>query len=266
MSVYKNMAFGLKLQKISKQEIDERIQHAANLLELTEYLHRKPKALSGGQRQRVALGRAIVRKPSVFLFDEPLSNLDAKLRNHMRVELKQLHRSLSTTMIYVTHDQVEAMTMADRMVVMNNGHIQQFDTPQVIYNQPANTFVATFIGSPAMNLINGVSNNGVFTSANKDITLPLQPPQSATTTNFTIGIRPENLVIEKDAADGALKGVIDEIEPLGASQVLHVACGNQRLVISTSSTKSYTHGDTIYIRCPQDHVHWFALPSGERLS
>ena len=166
MTVYKNMAFGLKLRKMKKEEIDKRVQFAAQILGLTEYLDRKPKALSGGQRQRVALGRAIVRSPKVFLMDEPLSNLDAKLRVQMRTEITRIHKAVGATTIYVTHDQTEAMTMADRVVVMKDGYIQQIGTPREIYSNPSNIFVATFIGAPAMNILHGEYDNGVIRLSN----------------------------------------------------------------------------------------------------
>ena len=201
MSVYENMAFGLKLRKFDKEEIKERVNEAAMILGLEDYLDRKPKALSGGQRQRVAVGRAIVRKPKVFLFDEPLSNLDAKLRVQMRTEISKLHQSLGATMIYVTHDQTEAMTMGDRIVIMKDGVVNQIDTPLKLYNKPANRFVAGFIGSPAMNFIKGKIENGstvIFKSSGGDLKLDLPADISENLRKFVnkevwMGIRPEDI-------------------------------------------------------------------------
>src|SRR6187200_3465772 len=196
MTVFQNMAFGLKIKKVPKAEIEQRVAVAANIVGLTSYLKRKPGTLSGGQRQRVALGRAIVRNPKVFLFDEPLSNLDAKLRVQMRIEITRLQRTLGVTTIYVTHDQTEAMTMADRIAVMKDGVLQQFDTPMETYHKPANLFVAGFIGSPAMNLIHGqVDEDGVFTDASHQLKLQLRGylPSSFSNGPLVLGIRPENI-------------------------------------------------------------------------
>ncbi|MDI6765533.1 MAG: sn-glycerol-3-phosphate ABC transporter ATP-binding protein UgpC [Bacteroidota bacterium] len=201
MSVYENLAFGLKMRRYPKNEIQERVHQAADILGIKEMLDRKPKSLSGGQRQRVALGRAIVRKPKVFLFDEPLSNLDANLRVQMRTEISKLHKKIETTMIYVTHDQIEAMSMGDRIVVMHKGVVQQVDTPLAIYNNPSNQFVAGFIGSPTMNFFEGrlLSNNGLtFESNTKQFSLPLHLETSKrlsahANTEITLGIRPEHI-------------------------------------------------------------------------
>ncbi len=227
MTVFENMAFGLRLRKFPKDEITKRVQEAASILGIEEYLNRKPKALSGGQRQRVAVGRAIVRKPKVFLFDEPLSNLDAKLRVQMRTEISKLHRRLGATMIYVTHDQTEAMTMADRIVLMKDGHIQQIASPLDIYNGPANRFVAGFIGSPAMNFIEGrirKERSLVFEAADGAIRLPLDKIQGRRLADhvgkpLTLGIRPEHIhdaaTSPRTMASWKIKAGIEIVEPMG---------------------------------------------------
>ena len=222
MTVYENMAFGLKLKKVDKKEIDVRVKDAARILGLGEYLQRKPKALSGGQRQRVAVGRAIVRKPKVFLFDEPLSNLDAKLRVQMRTEISKLHKQLGATMIYVTHDQTEAMTMGDRIVIMKDGIINQVDTPMNLYSKPVNKFVAGFIGSPAMNFIDVSINseNKIFSKEEKLI-FDLSVEQKNQLKDYSdkeiiLGIRPEDIRIENNLKNSIeLEVLIDVIEPMG---------------------------------------------------
>lgn len=227
MTVYDNMAFGLKLRKFSKEEIHSRVSEAARILGLEEYLERKPKALSGGQRQRVAVGRAIVRKPKVFLFDEPLSNLDAKLRVQMRTEISKLHQRLEATMVYVTHDQVEAMTMGDKIVVMKDGFVQQIDSPLNLYNHPVNKFVAGFIGSPAMNFVSGVIKNEgklSFVSSNKVFELPLSSRytdklKSHAGKNVYMGIRPEDFYDESTKKEGTeyfqIIPELEVVEPMG---------------------------------------------------
>jgi multiple sugar transport system ATP-binding protein len=225
MTVYENMAFGLKLRKFPKAEIDARVRDAAQILGIEEYLERKPKALSGGQRQRVAVGRAIVRKPKVFLFDEPLSNLDAKLRVQMRTEISKLHHRLEATMIYVTHDQTEAMTMGDRIVVMKDGIVHQIDTPLNLYNYPVNKFVAGFIGSPAMNFMEGtIEQNSGLHFREKNSPLVLAVPQTKETAlessigkTVWMGIRPEHIVDAQAAGDSASKAAVkvEVVEPMG---------------------------------------------------
>ncbi|KAA3659499.1 MAG: sn-glycerol-3-phosphate ABC transporter ATP-binding protein UgpC, partial [Calditrichaeota bacterium] len=225
MTVFQNMAFGLKLRKYPKPEINERVQHAAEILEISELLHRKPKELSGGQRQRVAVGRAIVRNPKVFLFDEPLSNLDAKLRVQMRTEISKLHSKLKTTMIYVTHDQVEAMTMGDRIVVMRDGLVLQVDTPLNLYNSPNCKFVAGFIGTPTMNFLKGKisQNNGLwFDNGSTKLHIPKNKEQSLGTyinKDVYFGIRPESIhdANNKDKTDKDISTSlnIDVVEPMG---------------------------------------------------
>jgi len=227
MTVYDNMAFGLKLRKYSKQEIQDRVREAASILGIEELLGRKPKALSGGQRQRVAVGRAIVRKPKVFLFDEPLSNLDAKLRVQMRTEISKLHHTLGTTMIYVTHDQTEAMTMGDTIVLMKDGHVHQIDTPLNLYNHPVNKFVAGFIGSPSMNFFKGtlvkkqglrfVQESGAF-----ELPIPLKISKKVSakaSKEVFLGLRPEHIALTSGASDrkgsAKVRATVEVVEPMG---------------------------------------------------
>jgi len=236
MTVYENLAFGLKLRKYSKPDIDQRVREAARILGIESYLDRKPKALSGGQRQRVALGRAIVRQPKVFLFDEPLSNLDANLRVQMRTEISRLHHRLQTTMIYVTHDQIEAMSMGDRIVVMRDGVVQQVDSPLTIYHNPVNKFVAGFIGSPTMNFIPGhLHRNGAlgFRNENASLALPLTPDmakrvEGAAQGAVTLGIRPEHIHLHKPADAGKLAPItanIEVVEPVGNEIFVYFSIG-----------------------------------------
>ncbi|MCD6386188.1 sn-glycerol-3-phosphate ABC transporter ATP-binding protein UgpC [Candidatus Sumerlaeota bacterium] len=241
MTVYKNMAFGLKLRKFRKDEIDRRVREAAEILGITDLLDRRPKALSGGQRQRVAVGRAIVRKPKVFLFDEPLSNLDAKLRVQMRAELIKLHSKLQTTVIYVTHDQVEAMTMGSRIAVMKDGIIQQIDSPLSLYNKPVNKFVAGFIGSPPMNFMEGIievkDEDVFFNEGNIKVKVPqefaaaLRPYNNQT---VTFGIRPEDIYIagygEPETGTAKVKSKVEIIEPMGAEIYVYLTTGKTPFV------------------------------------
>lgn len=239
MSVYENMAFGLKLRKFSRDEIDRRVREAAGILGIEEYLDRKPKVLSGGQRQRVAVGRAIVRKPKVFLFDEPLSNLDAKLRVQMRAEICGLHRRLEATMIYVTHDQTEAMTMGDTIVLMKDGFVQQVDSPLTLYNKPQNKFVAGFIGSPSMNFLAGTIKKGrtiSFVEHNEGISLPISPKHQAMVRPYLgreiiLGLRPEN-IYEGSRASGPRgttrrKVHVETVEPMGNEIFVYFSTGIQ---------------------------------------
>ena len=238
MSVYDNMAFGLKIRKFPKEDIDQRVREAAKILDIEELLERKPKALSGGQRQRVAVGRAIVRQPKVFLFDEPLSNLDAKLRVQMRAEISGLHNRLQATMIYVTHDQVEALTMADKIVVMKSGIIQQIGKPLELYNEPVNKFVAGFIGSPPMNFMevkveaegaNIFVNEGSFRlKVNEQIAKKLK---SYVGKSVTFGIRPEDVQYAEDAiADSTITGVVTVVEPLGSETHVYVSTSKAQVI------------------------------------
>src|SRR5476651_597590 len=245
MSVASNMAFGLKMRKFEKAEIDKRIKRASEILGIEDLLARKPRQLSGGQRQRVALGRAIVRDPKVFLFDEPLSNLDAKLRVQMRVELKKLHERLGTTAIYVTHDQVEAMTLGDRVVVMRDGRVQQVGDPMELYNEPANRFVAGFIGSPAMNFV-GVrlaAVNGGLWAESEGIRLKVPGPLKDrvgpyTGKEVTLGVRPEDLGIagDGDATDLSFDAAVEVVERLGSEILLDVVAGATSMVASVEPT------------------------------
>ncbi len=268
MSVYDNMAFGLKMRKFDKSEIEVRVNEAAEILGIHEYLKRKPRKLSGGQRQRVALGRAIVRHPRVFLFDEPLSNLDAKLRVQMRVELKKLHERLGTTAIYVTHDQVEAMTLGDRVVVMRDGWVQQVGDPMELYNEPANRFVAGFIGSPAMNFaeVRIAAENGSLWAEGDGIRLKV-PAEMADRVGahagkgVTFGIRPEDLRIagdgDGDAADMRLDAEVEVVERLGSEILLDVAVGKTTMVASVEPTVTAKVHDRLRFAVNPDRVHFF---------
>ena len=266
MSVYDNMAFGLKMRKFDRREIAERVKATADILGIQDYLKRKPRQLSGGQRQRVALGRAIVRHPRVFLFDEPLSNLDAKLRVQMRVELKKLHLRLGTTAIYVTHDQVEAMTLGDRVVVMKDGWVQQVGEPLELYNQPANKFVAGFIGSPAMNFatVTMTDGNGRVTAKNAgfEIEVPgseaerLRPHVGQ---QLTMGIRPENLHVASDADPVGLtfNSKIEVIEQLGSEILLDVRVGDGTMVAAVDPTTRAKVEDTLRLAINPQRLHFF---------
>ena len=257
-TVAANMGFPLKMAGMPKAEIDARVAKAAEILGLTPYLSRYPRAMSGGQRQRVAMGRAIVRNPQVFLFDEPLSNLDAKLRVQMRSEIRELHQRLKTTTVYVTHDQIEAMTMADRIVVMRDGRISQIGAPLDLYDRPANTFVAGFIGSPAMNLIEGVAANGRFEAPG--LSLPL-PPGAAEGRKITYGIRPEHLHL---SAEGAPVQVV-VVEPTGAEIHLVLRAGNQELTAVVRERQSFKPGQTLHVAPDMGLVHLFDTATGERI-
>ena len=260
MTVYKNLSFGLETAGFNKAAIDERVQRAARKLQITDYLDRKPKALSGGQRQRVAIGRAIVREPKLFLFDEPLSNLDAELRVQMRVELSKLHADLAATMIYVTHDQVEAMTMADRIVVLRAGRIEQAGTPLELYNRPANQFVAGFIGSPKMNFLTAaastVSDSMVRLKLQGGGEVSIAGPIAATTASppVTLGIRPEHI----DIADGGFPMAVNLTEQLGGNTVIYGTLANgQALVAQLSGQARISRGDKVAVRLPADKCHLF---------
>ena len=261
MDVFDNMAFGLKLRKYPKQEIQDRVEEAARVLGLDSVLDRKPKELSGGQRQRVALGRAIVRKPSVFLFDEPLSNLDAKLRVQTRTEISKLHSDLGATMVYVTHDQVEAMTMGDRIVVLDGGYIQQVAPPLELYNRPANTFVASFIGSPAMNLIEGTASEGTFTSSAGD--LRVTGVSADVSGAVTLGIRPEDLYTSAESPDDRtlsdpVPGTLEVLEPMGNEIFAYVRVAPGSQVVARLEPQSLgAPGEPIGLRLDLGKVHLF---------
>ena len=250
MSVFDNMAYGLKIAKVPRDEIKARVDKAAKILELGHLLARKPRELSGGQRQRVAMGRAIVRQPQVFLFDEPLSNLDAKLRVQTRLEIQKLHRELGITSLFVTHDQVEAMTLAQRMMVMNAGRMEQFGTPEEVYNRPATTFVASFMGSPPMNLLRHAPNADFGGKP-----------------GAILGIRPEHLQVGQQAAGGWAVQV-DTIEMLGAERLLYCRLGDEALIVRTdeSLSSALDIGATLYVTPRTDRLHWFDAASGKRLA
>jgi sn-glycerol 3-phosphate transport system ATP-binding protein len=261
MSVYDNMAYGLKMRRMGRAEITARVERAAAILQLGELLDRKPRQLSGGQRQRVAMGRAIVRDPKVFLFDEPLSNLDAKLRVQMRVEIKRLQQELGTTSLYVTHDQVEAMTLADRLVVMNAGNVDQIGPPLDLYERPATVFVAGFIGSPAMNLIGGhVDAGGV---AIGDLVLPLDGQAGEPGRTVTIGLRPENLEL---ADDGPILIKTELLERLGADTIVHGRLADGTALTARAPGASALHlGEPIRLAIAPEHIHLFDAESGRRI-
>ena len=259
MTVYDNLAFGLKMTHVPKDEIVERVLNAAKILGLEELLDRKPKALSGGQRQRVALGRAIVRNAKVFLMDEPLSNLDAKLRVQMRAEIIKLHDELKATTIYVTHDQTEAMTMASRIVVMNKGYIQQIGTPIEVYNKPANTFVASFIGAPAMNLLNVTYKDGVITfSDGNTLTLPKHYlEEKDLPEEFILGIRPENIKTTFKEDNDSYPVEIQVAELLGREYYVHTLFGGIDLVSNTEVNEKLSMHDKCFIKIDKEKLHFF---------
>ncbi len=259
MSVYDNMAFGLKIKRMPKYEIDKRVHEAARILQIEEYLDRKPKALSGGQRQRVALGRAIVRNAKVFLMDEPLSNLDAKLRVQMRSEIIKLHETLNATTIYVTHDQIEAMTMASRIVVMKLGRVQQIGTPIEIYNHPANLFVAGFIGSPAMNFVrcsfDEKEGKAHFTDGHEiDVPASLYKGKGVPS-DVILGIRPENIV-EADS-EGEFEITVDVAELLGNEYYIHFNFGGASLVSKFPATRIIAAGEKLKVNFKKEKIHFF---------
>jgi multiple sugar transport system ATP-binding protein len=259
MTVAENMGFALKLQGQNRASIDKRVQEAAGILALGPLLNRLPKQLSGGQRQRVAMGRAIVRHPQVFLFDEPLSNLDAALRVNMRAEIKDLHRRLKTTTVYVTHDQIEAMTMADRIVVMRGGVVEQVGKPLDLYDRPANTFVATFIGSPAMNLFEGVAGDGIFV-AERGLSLPL-PAGYADKQISTYGVRPEHLAI----ADDGIPATVAVVEPTGSETHLVAKIGSTTATILLRERIDLKPGQLVKVAPDLGKIHLFS-PSGGRVN
>jgi multiple sugar transport system ATP-binding protein len=276
MDVYKNMAFGLKLRRTPKPEIDRRVREAARILGIEELLNRKPRQLSGGQRQRVAVGRAIVRQPEVFLFDEPLSNLDAKLRVQMRSELIKLHYQLEATMIYVTHDQVEAMTMGDRIVIMNNGEIQQVGAPMEVYDHPVNMFVAGFIGSPAMNFFQGkltAQNSDLFVDLGKFM-LKLPKSQINRFGNYlnqrvVFGIRPENLSDREEVGEHQQERVpakVNVVEPLGSEVIVELSAGDHTFVGRLDPTTTARPMQEIAVYFDMGRFHLFDAETGVDLT
>jgi multiple sugar transport system ATP-binding protein len=265
MSVHDNIAFPLKIRKVSKEETEKRVRESAELLGIAELLKRKPKELSGGQRQRVALGRAIVRNPDVFLMDEPLSNLDAKLRVYMRAELKRLQKKLGTTLIYVTHDQVEAMTMSDRVAIMNGGKLQQVDAPETAYNRPNNVWVAGFIGSPAMNFFDctfrtreggGILDAGEFsveiTSDMADLVR-----RSNAGSEVILGVRPEDIAVSKTRQPTAIEGSVYVVEPIGESVIVNANIGKSLVKARADPSFHAEIDDKVYIALNQNKVHIF---------
>ena len=269
MTVADNMAFSLKLRKAAPTMIEERVAKAAKILNLEPYLKRYPRELSGGQRQRVAMGRAIVRDPKVFLFDEPLSNLDAKLRVAMRGEIKALHQRLKTTTVYVTHDQVEAMTMADRIVVMHDGRVEQIGTPLELYDRPGNLFVAQFIGSPAMNVIEGTvrrANGAAHVEAGAGIRWPLGNASGGDGQRVAYGIRPEHLTLAGANAAGAVAGEIIVVEPTGAETELLLQAGEAQIVLVTHGRPQVNPGDRVGLAVEPAMVHVFDQKTGQRLA
>jgi len=268
MTVYKNMAFGLMLRGVSKQEIDKRVREAAEILGITNYLNAKPRVLSGGQRQRVAVGRAIVRNPKVFLFDEPLSNLDAKMRVQMRAEISKLHHQLKATIIYVTHDQIEAMTMGDRIVVMNEGTVQQIGTPLELYNKPANKFVASFIGSPPMNMIEGtlISKDGhIYFTDTKNIEIFVPETLQEHLKNFInqkiiLGIRPEDFMINPNQIPQkgiSISAIVDVVEPMGSEINLYLNTGVNTITVKLKLNSEPPVGKPFIVNADINKIHFF---------
>ena len=262
MSVFDNMAYGLKIAKVPLDEIKVRVDKAAKILELEPYLQRKPRELSGGQRQRVAMGRAIVRQPQVFLFDEPLSNLDAKLRAQTRLEIQKLHKELGVTSLFVTHDQVEAMTLAQRMIVMNAGRVEQIGTPDEVYHRPATTFVASFIGSPPMNLIKGHADGSRFTAGGQTLTLPAAAPRSG---ELILGLRPEHAELSQTGTAGwQLK--VEALEMLGAERLVYGHVGDTLFTVRLDATLVPPKvGDTVSLATTPEHLHWFDAATQQRV-
>ncbi|WP_048645721.1 ABC transporter ATP-binding protein [Nitratireductor soli] len=263
MTIAENMGFSLRLAKRSKEEIDQRVREAAGILGLADYLDRYPRQLSGGQRQRVAMGRAIVRDPQVFLFDEPLSNLDAKLRVQMRAELKDIHARLKTTTVYVTHDQIEAMTMADRIVVMRDGIVEQVGPPLDLYDRPNNTFVASFIGSPSMNLLEGViteARESVRVEGGAELPFEGAPPATG---KVVYGIRPEHLRL---AGDGeGFEAIATNVEPTGSETLVQVRLGGQIVSAQLRERVNIRAGDTVRLSAQPDKAHLFDAGTSQRL-
>ena len=281
MTVYENMAFALKLRKVPKEEIDKKVREAAEILDITQYLDRKPKALSGGQRQRVAIGRAIVRNPQVFLMDEPLSNLDAKLRNQMRAEIIKLRQRIDTTFIYVTHDQTEAMTLGDRIVIMKDGFIQQIGTPQQVFDHPANIFVAGFIGMPQMNFFDGqlIADGGHYSLKVMDASMDL-PAQSqarlkaadVSSMPVTLGIRPEHITFAPQAGPHCLTGTVDVSEMMGSEIHLHISAGGRDVVLRVPTTElgsehkgGIAYGTEVHFTFRSELIHLFDPQSEQNL-
>ena len=268
LTVAKNIAFPLEMRKVSQSEIGPRVEKAAKMLGLKDLMDRLPKQLSGGQRQRVAMGRAIVRDPKVFLFDEPLSNLDAKMRVQMRTEVRELHQTLRTTTVYVTHDQIEAMTMGDVVVLMNQGNIEQAGPPLELYDKPANLFVASFIGSPGMNFIEGSLDGAAgVVDVGEGIRIPvLAPNASSGSKNVTLGFRPEHATCSTTPSDGAIPGALKLVEPTGATTQLVIQWRDMELMVCTPDRITLAAGHPIYIKVPSASAHLFDAADGTRLA
>jgi len=263
MSVFENMAYGLKIQKVPKAEIEARVAKAARILELEPFMKRKPRELSGGQRQRVAMGRAIVRQPAVFLFDEPLSNLDAKLRAQTRLEIQKLHGELGITSLFVTHDQVEAMTLAQRMIVMNAGRMEQFGTPEEVYARPATTFVAGFIGAPPMNLLQGQAEGTRFTIDGHTLELPHAAPRNGP---LILGLRPEHANFF-ESGDTGWPLTVEVVETLGAERLVYGRLGRELFTVRIEGTlPAPKAGSAAVLHAPAEHLHWFDAETGQRVA
>ncbi len=261
MSVFDNMAYGLKIAKVPRAEIEARVQKAAKILELGALLERKPRQLSGGQRQRVAMGRAIVRQPQVFLFDEPLSNLDAKLRAQTRIEIQKLHAELGVTSLFVTHDQVEAMTLAQRMIVMNAGRMEQIGTPEEVYARPATTFVAGFMGPPPMNLLAGSADGSRFTTGGLTLALPAAAARGG---ELLLGVRPEHC--EPSPSGGGWPLKVEVVEMLGAERLVYGHVGDAPFTLRIPGTDAPPRpGDTLPIAVGSQHLHWFDPATQQRV-
>jgi len=263
MSVRKNIGFGLRTAKLSKPEKEQRLEEVAKILDMTELLDRKPSQLSGGQRQRVAIGRAMVRDPSVFLFDEPLSNLDAQLRTQMRLEIKKLHQKVGTTIIFVTHDQIEAMTLADRIVIMKDGHIQQVGTPTQVYQNPANTFVAQFIGAPSMNMMGGRVQNGEI-ALDAGFSVPARV--GAEGQKVLVGIRPNELRPVNQGMDFLMEGTVVVREPLGSETLIYVDINGFEIIATASGRTPPALGDPVQLNAPHEEIHVFDATSKTTLA
>lgn len=259
MSVKKNIAFGLRSSKMPKPDKEKRIQEVAGILDMVDLLERKPSQLSGGQRQRVAIGRAMVRDPAVFLFDEPLSNLDAQLRTQMRLEIKRLHQRVGNTIIFVTHDQIEAMTMADRIVIMKDGHIQQVGTPAEVYHKPANTFVARFIGAPSMNMLSArVTDGGVTLEGGQRVAMEFD--RIPEVSDVLIGVRPDDL--HPDDINPIISGQVTVLEPLGPETLIYVETPSGEVIAKADGRSPPKVGDTVYLGAGVEHLHMFDAKTG----
>ncbi len=263
MTVYENMAFGLRKAGLDKKGLDDTVREAARILELDPLLERLPKQLSGGQRQRVAIGRAIVRDPKVFLFDEPLSNLDAALRVQTRLEIAKLHRRMDATMIYVTHDQVEAMTLADRIVVLNGGNVEQFGSPLELYHRPRNLFVATFLGSPTMNILDatvaepGAAQTSIKLPDGSTIAVNVDGSGLTAGERVKVGMRPEHLALRSGAGEHTFRGTVDVVEELGESHLVHVVVGSERIIVRGDGIAKAREGETVGIFYRAEDGHLF---------